>query len=235
MIGYIIKTAGRDVWDDAFNLVIYNLLWVGATAPSILFANAGFKMRLVVFLILAGLVFWLSALATFGLFFSVKDISDGKVVRPNTFFAYIRQTWRIATIWGVINLIAIVLFVWNFQFYATLPVAWGQYAQILFSSLMFFWVALQLVMLPMYPRLYEPSFKLALRNATGIMGQHIGPILVMVIIITVIVVASSRVPMIPLLLGVSFIAVLSNRTVDAIVKDELGKEELEEEKKKKRE
>jgi hypothetical protein len=53
--------------------------------------------------------------------------------------------------------------------------------QLLFLSISLVWATLQLVMLPLYPRLEEPKFITALRNSIAITGRYLIPAFVLVI------------------------------------------------------
>jgi hypothetical protein len=88
-----------------------------------------------------------------------------------------------------------------------------------------FWFALQLIMLPLYPRLEEPGFKIALRNAAVLLARNPLPFLTMLLIVWVMVALTLMIQPCTwfVLLGVfSFTAVFCNRMVGAWVKKELG-------------
>ena len=92
LIWTILKKALLDFWEDMLNLIIFNVLWlVGA-------------------LLIIPYPFM-----TFGLFYTAYDIGQGKGIKLSTPFKYGKQTWKPAYIWGVINLVALILFLANHE------------------------------------------------------------------------------------------------------------------------
>jgi hypothetical protein len=90
--------------------------------------------------------------------------------------------------------------------------------------LLTFWLILQLIALPLYPRLEEPSLKLALRNALVIAGHQ--PLLIFVLVavlgilgfIAYIFLASL------FLFSLAVLAVIATRLVGEAVELELARE-----------
>jgi hypothetical protein len=122
----------------------------------------------------------------------------------------------------------LVLLWLNLNFYAGIEARWAALMQLLMTTITIFWVALQVIALAFYPRLAEPGFKLALRNATVITGRY--PLIIIVVLIAnvLILVISSIFPAFAFAISFSLIAVLINRTVDTLVSREMAR--LEEEK-----
>ena len=204
MIWHVIKKTGRDIWDESLSLIIYNLIWVVGTV-----------------LILP----W--PFVTFCMVYIVKDIGEGRGVKISKFFNYGRENWKAAYIWGGINIVAYFLFYVNIAFYSGFNESWARVLQLFFVGLVIIWSILQLLTLTMYPRLVEPGFKLALRNAAVITARY--PLMVIVLVGgTVLVgVTLSFLPLLVLLLAVAVIAMLASNTVDAVLERELDRRDGE--------
>lgn len=201
MIGQVIKKSATDVWDELLYVIVFNVVWlVGAVS----------------------IIFW--PFVTFGLFSIAKDIGDGKGIKFSNFFSYARQMWKPAYIWGGINLAMFIMLWLNLNFYGGLEAQWAGIAQLLIIALAIFWAILQLIALGLYPRLVEPSFKLALRNAAVIMAHHPMMTLVLLVVIALLVVVSMIVQAIIFLLLFAVIAVFTNNIVEAIVSQELDRQ-----------
>jgi len=204
MVGQVIKKSATDVWDELLYVMIFNVVWlVGAVS----------------------IIFW--PFVTFGLFCIAKDIGDGKGIKFGNFFSYARQMWKPAYIWGGINLAMFVMLWLNLNFYGDLEAQRAtRVAQLLIIALAIFWAILQLIVLGLYPRLVEPSFKLALRNAMVIMARQPLMILVLVVVIALLIVASVILQALIFLLPFSVIAVFTNNIVEAIVSQEIERQEV---------
>lgn len=197
----IIKKTGADIWDEMLKLLVFNVVWV-----------------LSLILILP----W--PFVTFGLFYTAKDIGDGKGITFSSPFTYGLQVLRPAYIWAVVNLAAFFGIVLNLNFYAGIEAQWARIVQIFVISLALFWTILQLVTLAMYPRLAEPSFLPAVRNAMILVGRHPLPIFAMAIGAALILFLSTFAPVIILLLSISVIVLLVNNVIARLVAYELEQE-----------
>ena len=201
LIWYALKKAGGDIWEELLYLMMFNVFWL-----------------------LGSLLLLPMPLLTFGLVFTAYDIGQGKGIKFNTFLGHMRRMWKQALIWGGFNL-GLAIIVWiNLNFYAGFQTQWAPIAQMFIISLTIFWAILQLVTLPLYPRLEEPSFRIALRNAAILVGRYPLVILVLVIMAVLIGVISSLFPVLAFLGVMSLIAVVANRMVGAIVDRELERE-----------
>lgn len=202
MIWTIIKNGAADIWDEMLYLMIFNIIWV------------------VSFLLI---IPW--PLATFGLVFTAYDIGEAKGIGLGIYWKYIRQTWRQAYLWGVINLMVGVILWINWTFYARLEAGWAGYAQMFVLAIGFFWVILQVLALPFYPRLEQPGFKLALRNAGVVLGRYPLTGVFLFILVLLITGVASFFPAVYLLGAFSIIAVIANRAVATILVREKEREQ----------
>lgn len=201
----VIKKSAIDVWDEMLYMIIFNIIWLVGTALVIT-----------------------CPFVTFGLFHTAHDIGLGKAIKMATFFAHGRRTLKAAYIWGGMNLVVLVVIWFNLSFYQGIESQWAALLQMFFVSLALFWLVLQLIMLALYPRLVEPSFKLALRNAVIITGKHPLMVFSLLALIALILAVSSFLQAIFFLMTISIITVLTNNVVGTLVNREverLGGEE----------
>jgi hypothetical protein len=154
-------------------------------------------------------------------------VGEGRGIHFSTFFSYAWSLLKPAYIWGGINLVVIVAIWFNLNFYASIDASWTVIVRLFIFSLSVCWIVLQLIVLPLYPRLVEPSFKLALRNAAVIVGRYPLPIIVLLVVVAVLTVVSILFSALAVLVTFSFIAVLANNTVDVIVGQELDRKPAE--------
>ncbi|MBE7550452.1 MAG: hypothetical protein HS126_05180 [Anaerolineales bacterium] len=202
MIWKIIKNSAADIWDEMLYLMIFNIIW---------------------FISLLLVIPW--PLVTFGLFFTIYDVGEAKGIGFGTLWQHARRMWRQAYLWGGINLAIFVLAWINLNFYARVGADWAGLAQMLVLALLLFWLILQLIALPFYPRLERPGLKLALRNAAVTIGRYPLATFALVIIVGLILAIAFIFPLIFFLGAFSVIAVVANRLVAAVVAKEKREEE----------
>ena len=201
MIWSVLKQAGSDIWDELFYLILFNVITLLGTIL---------------------IIPW--PLVIFGLYEMAYDIGQGKGIKFTSFFNRAVRVWKPAYIWGGINLGAIIVLAINVNFYANITATWAGAAQIIMVGLLIVWVVLQLLMLPIYPRLEEPDFRLALRNAAILIARYPFPVLIMLGIVAALIGLMVIIPLFALLGVFSVIAVLSNRMMAEMVKRELGQD-----------
>ena len=194
-----------DLWDEMLFLIVFNVIWFLGV---ILIIPAPF--------------------VTFALFFLVRDVGEGRGIHFSTFFSYGWQNLKPAYIWGGINLVVLVAIWFNMSFYAGVEASWAVIVRLFIASLAISWVVLQLIALALYPRLVEPSFKLALRNGAVIVGRHPLPIIALVGIALILLIISVFFQALGVLVTFSVIAVLTNNMVEVIVSQELDRKATEE-------
>ncbi len=193
-----LKKAATDLWDELLALVVFNVLCV----------------------ISLGLL-PLAPFALFGLFFTVYDIGQGKAIKLSRFFDYARQTWRLAAVWGGVNLIVGLVLLANLLFYTGIEAQWAVVVRLLILGVIIAWSILQLISLAIYPRLLEPTFPLALRNAAVVMGLSPVSVILLTACIIVLILLSALIPPVFFLIALAALAVLTNRIVEQVVKREL--------------
>lgn len=194
----IVKKTAADMWEEMFYLLVFNLIWlVGA-------------------LLILPLPF-----VTFGLIYVVHDIGDGRGIKFGSLFAYGKKMWKPAYIWGLIFLSVLAGLIFNLYLYTGIEASWASFLRLFILSMTIFWLLLQLVTLTLYPRLVEPSFKLAIRNASVVTARHPLAILTLMIAIGLIFGVTIVFPALLLLISFSTIALLTNNVIDVLVTQEL--------------
>lgn len=205
MIWQIIRSSAVDIWDEMLYLMIFNIIW------------------------LIGLVLIIPwPLVTFGLFFTIYDVGEGKGIGLGKFWGYARRNWKQAYLWGGINLAVLLIAGSNLIFYARLEAQWAGFLQMFIIGVSLLWIILQLMTLSFYPRLDQPGLKLALRNAGISMGRYPLLVLFLAFVVVLILALASFFPIVMLLGAISIIAVVTNRVVETVVKKE--RQRLEERK-----
>jgi hypothetical protein len=201
MIWNIIKNSASDFWEEMLYLVIFNIFWMMGTLLLVTYP-----------------------LVTFGLFFSAYEVGEGKGIKLGTFFHGAKQMWKQALLWGVINLVVLLVLGSNFNFYGTLEAQWASLAQMVTLAFLMAWVVLQLFMLAFYPRLTQPGFKLAARYAMVAIGRY--PLLAFLLagMVLLVLALSSFFPAIFFLGAFAWIALVANRVAATIVEREKRRE-----------
>jgi hypothetical protein len=205
MIWNIVKKSALDLWDEMLFMIVFNVIWFIGT----------------IFVITWPFV-------TFGLFYTVRDVGEGRGIHFSTFFSYAWQMLKPAYIWGGTNLALFVAIWFNLTFYAGIEASWAVTVRLFIISLTACWIVLQLIMLALYPRLVEPSFRLALRNAAIIVGRYPLQVVLMLAIILSLVVISVLLSALAVLITFSVVAILVNNLVDIIVNQELDRQAAKE-------
>ena len=198
----IIKKSTIDLWDEMLYLVLFNIIWLVGTL-----------------LILP----W--PFVTFALYYIAIDVADGKGINWRKFWRYGRQMAKPAYVWGGINLVALALLWFNIIFYGRFNEQWAQILQLFFLSLLAFWLLLQHVAIVVYPRMIEPSYKLALRNAAILMGKYPVVSLVIMLFLGAIILLSGLFPALIVMITFSYAAVIVVNLAGILLKEELGETE----------
>ena len=176
LIWPIIKETAVYFWEELFYLVIYNLLTVITIAPGVFIfftsSNMDPPVPPTVYIPLSIILMSAVPYMLFSFFYIVYEISEGKAIKFLTFFKGGRALIKHAYIWWGINIVALTVIGANIAFYSSLNTTWSVYASMLFSGILIAWLLTQAFALTMYPRLIEPGFKLASRNAMVIIAKH---------------------------------------------------------------
>jgi hypothetical protein len=186
----VLRNAASDIAAESFLFIVYNFLWV------------------VMSLLIIPLPF-----ATGGLFFAAREVSARRSVGWRTFFVGGRQVARPMYVWGALNLGVALILITNISFYGQLGNAFGDVLQSVLISAALVWLLLQLFAVPLLFQLKQPSLRVALQDGSFLMLRHPLTTMALALVVTVLIIASTMIPV--LLAGITpaAIAVLSTRVV----------------------
>lgn len=190
MVLRVIGRAFRDWWDGWLDMVMMSAVWF-----------------------FAQLTIVLGPVATFGVYYSLHSGINGQSLGARGVIEGGRKYFWKALLWGVINLLAVVIFWVNLNFYANIQATWGLYLLMFIVLLIFLWVGTNFYGLAYFFEQDVKSLKVALRN--GILTTLASPLYTLIILIPVaLIVGASIVIILPLFLGMpAFIPVLGLRAV----------------------
>ncbi len=209
-------------WDDSILLIVINFICFLSLLPALLFFTVTNAQPSILISIFNTVLFLPVAFFVFALYHVLFDARRGIVIGFRSFFRYLRSTWKQALLFGVINVIVVLLVSWNLRFYAQFHEAWASIMQAIFVSLSMVWVILQIIMLPLYPRLNEPSFKLALKNSGALFAGYLLPVLLLTVWTILFVVLTVIFQALGMIFSLIFIAALGEGIVGEIVIDVKG-------------
>ncbi len=212
-----IKKSISIFWDDSILLLLLNFVCFLTVLPALLFYTITGSNVSVVTAVLNSLLFLPLVFFLFALSAVLYDGRQDMVISFRTTFRHLRKRWKQALIFGVFNLFFALLVGWNLTFYGQFEAAWAGVFQWLFISISLVWVTLQLVMLPLYPRLEEPNFRTALRNAVAITGRYPVPVLVLVVCTAALLLLTYRLQALGALFTFVLICALAEGIVGEIV------------------
>ena len=233
LIWPILKDTAIYFWEELFYLVIYNLLAFFALLPAALFWFTSMDLDpapsplivVPVSLLLASVAPYL----LFALFWTVYDISEGKAIK---FLAFFRPGWanfKQAYIWWGINLAVLTVIAANITFYRSLETGWSVYLVMLFFGILLAWLLTQAIALTMYPRLVEPGFRLATRNALVVIARHPMVALVVGFISMILIFAGVIIRPLSWFATIALVATLLNMATRKVLQELLKPEEDDEE------
>ena len=212
-------------WDDSILLIVMNFICFLSLLPALLFFTVTNTAPSILVSLFNTVLFLPAAFFIFALYHVLFDARRGIVISFRSFFGYVRSTWKQALLFGVVNIVVVLLVGWNLRFYEQFDAAWAGIVQAVFVSITMVWVILQIVMLPLYPRLNKPSFKLAMKNSGALFGGYLFPVLLLTVWTILFVVLTVIFQALGMLFSLIFIAALGEGIVGEIVIDVKGPSE----------
>lgn len=162
----MVRYSLRDFWDEFAPMVMMNLLWslTAALPVSILFLVEG--MDLVLHLAISLLLALPAFVATGALCFVTNQVSRGESAHWGLFSLGVRRYWGKSLVVGLLNIIALLLWASNLQFYASvLEGAWTNIVLSVWLVTGLYWALVQIFWFPMILELENEKVLLGLRNA----------------------------------------------------------------------
>ena len=188
----ILGLSFRDVWQELWTIFIVHLIF--------LLGNI---------LILPG------PPVTLALFFYGNKIAHGETANERDFLEAVRNYWKPAWRWGLINLLTIGVLTGDYYFIGTMAANLNQayLIQGFYLTLMAGWVLLQLFALPFLFEQQQPSVLQALRNAAVFIRRNLVLVLVLAFLLIVSLTAGTLAFMLTFVFGGALIAFASNHAV----------------------
>src|SRR6266511_5647979 len=190
-----LKTLGlafRDVWQELWTILIVHLLF--------LLGNI---------LIVAG------PPVTLALFFYGNRIAHGETANERDFLNAIRDYWKPAWRWGLINFLAIGLLTGDYYLIGNMAARSGfaSFIQGLYITLLSGWLLLQLFALPFLFEQNQLSVVQALRNAAVFIGRNLILAFVLALLLAISLTAGTLAFMLTFVFGGAFLAFAGNHAV----------------------
>jgi len=187
----------RDYWDEMFNLMLCNMLWLLAQV-----------------LIIPG------PPATAALFYVTNRVAHGQFARLPEFREGFKRFFWSSWKWGGLNLLVILIFVYASVFYGLgdFPQPYGFMLMWVNMLLLVGWLFTQLFAFPFWLQQSDKRIGLALRNAMIIQGQNVGLTLMAFALAVVVIVLTVVFPVLVGMLTIAFLTLLGNTIVVAQIK-----------------
>jgi hypothetical protein len=201
----------KDYWDEFVLLVLLNILWI-LTVGLPLGSLFTLGRRDLLWAIVLGLFLAFPLpIVSGGICFVTNQISRGKAVGWGTFATGLRRYWGKSLIVTLINLVVLILFVTNLQFYgAILQGGWTNLALIIWLALGLYWLLVQVFWFPMILELESEKILPALRNAMLMVLVTPGFTLVLAGLIALIIVLSILLTIPAVLLMTTLLMLVAN-------------------------
>ena len=210
----------KDLFDELFSLMGVNLIWLLISAPLMVIAglliNAGLSGPGLVVALLGVLPM---APATAGLYTVVQRVAEGRVISWRLFFEgfreYSRLSWRVYGVWTL----GLLIILFNLRFYNQMASGLGSFLSVLFLYFLLIWFALLIYIGPLMLLQTDKRIRVIARNAFLMaLGRPIFT-LVTLILMGVIVAISISLPILPIVLTFSFLALWSFRATTRLIAD----------------
>ena len=225
----IVKETAVYFWDDLFHLVVFNVLTIITLSPGIFILQTSVQIQPspspLVYGPLVVLAWLIVPYMLFSFYWTAYDISEGKAIKFSTFFRGGRQMLKHAYIWWSINVIVVSMLILNLVFYLNLGANWSGYVSMFFFGLTLTWILIQLFALTLYPRLVEPGFRVASRNALALIAGHPIAILFAGILSIAFIVFGLVIPPLGWFGSLAIVVMITNMTTHLIIKDTFDAEQ----------
>lgn len=124
--------------------------------------------------------------ATFGMYHVVHSMVNGEALGVRGLFEGAKKYFGKSLLWGLLNIVVIILIVVNIQFYGSIPAVWGLYIQIFIIMLAVLWVATNFYALAYFMEQDEKKLRVALRN--GILTTLAAPLFTLILLVMMVIV-----------------------------------------------
>jgi uncharacterized membrane protein YesL len=184
-------------WDEAFNLMICNLLWA-----------------------LAQILIVLGPPATAALFYVTNQVAHGGFARIGEFWSTLKRDFVTGWKWGLLNLLVVLLMGNAISIYGLggiLPEPWGFLMMFLSVAFLLVWLLTQLFAYPFWLEQSDKRMVVALKNGLIIQAQNMVLMFLFLLLMAVLLTLVYFLPPLALLGVVSLLMVVSNTMVVELV------------------
>lgn len=187
----VLRLALLDLWDDLWNAVVCNLIWLVSLA-----------------LVIPG------PPATLALFYYANRLAHGEAADLGDFFRALRRYWSPAWRWGLANLALLLILAGDIALLTPSgPAITLRLAQGFYLALLLIWLLLQLFTLPFLFEQETPRLRQAWRNAAVLLGRQIGFSLALALGLGITLFIGAVAFLVSLAAGGVFTAIAANRAV----------------------
>jgi uncharacterized membrane protein YesL len=191
---HVLGRALRNFWDEMFNLMLCNMLWLVAQV-----------------LIVTG------PPATAALFSVTNRVAHGQVAKVSEFWYGLRQYFTVGWKWGGLNILVILVMTNSVYFYSRglVPGLVGSSLFLLSALLLVGWLVTQLFAFPFWLEQSDKRMWVALRNALILQAHNVIVTLAVLVLTAVVAVACYRLPPLAALGAVALLMTVGNAVVVA--------------------
>jgi uncharacterized membrane protein YesL len=186
----VIRAALTDWWYSWVSLAAINTLWL-----------------------LACVTIVLAPPATFALYYVAYDLVAGKGIAVSDYVRGIRLYFVKSWLWGLVNIVAAVLFYANLRFYGSVDAGWALALLTVSLVLAAVWIMVQFYALAYWMFLETPTLRTALRNGLFTLLASPPYSLVLAVVLGVIIYLSINIVIVTFIGGPALIAVLGCHAV----------------------
>ncbi len=187
----------KNAYFSLFELLVYNLLWIAFTVL-VVTAPPAFA----------------------GLYYATNQMAHEKSGKPALFFQGFRKYFGISYLWAVVNLVVVLLSLYNVWFYGGYNSLFGAIMQGFFLAVVFLWLMLQMYTFPLLLEQEQPNLWQAIRNSAVIVMQHLSLTMGLYVVLILMYIVSTLVQVPWVLFTVAASAFIANQVVVAIVHPE---------------
>lgn len=221
----------KDVFDELFTLIGLNLIWVMISAPLILLAAFLISVDAIVLGTVAALLAMLCvAPSNAGLLVVAQRVTEGRVIGWRLFFEgfrqYLQLSWQVYGLW----MLGLILIGSNLVFYGDIASKLaalvggdiasilGTFVRIVLIYLLIVWFGLLIYIGPLMVLQTDKRIRVIARNAfLMVFGRPIFTLITLLLMGLLGVVLGRFVPLLPLLLTFSLLAIWSFRATSALI------------------
>lgn len=193
----LLVKALKDYWDEMFNLMLCNIIWL-----------------------LAQLLIVTGPPATIALFHVAHRVAHGHFARVSDMMTGFRQNLLTGWKWGGLNLIVVAVLGYGILFYgsADFPQPYGLALMWVNLFLLFLWLFTQLYAIPFWLEQVDKRMTVALRNALVTQAQNLRVTLVVALLAALAIALTVALPPLVAIVTPAFLVVLGSTVVAEQVK-----------------